>query len=332
MNETAKTDIQIYENELLERILKRIEQKGGKELLSSIILTGSFGRNEPSYVFEADGTFQLKSDIEIALIFRRTSSKKRVEELIRAVSADFEEDLNLMAISEKRVKNAHNFNLSFQEPKYKTIFTYDLFNGSRTIWGQDLIGRKVVPVSEIDPYEGLRLVANRIGELVYLQTSSSDPAKVSALRVQWKGKLMLAIGSAWLLSKGEYVSSYRGQYENIKKYAQMANGSLDGAFFVEYEKVFCFLRSNGAPYEVQDEKLYRYVRSINDDLAAHGIDKPRINTASRKLKYCIKYLKAGMPYGMCDFEDHILRMLIDAFCQQRKELANIARVWHCVLY
>lgn len=332
MNETERNDIRQYEKDLLERILRCIRQNGGDRLLSSVVLTGSFGRDEPTYVFHDDGTFHLKSDVEIALVFPRMSQKADVEALIRSVSAGFAEDLNLMAISRQRVKKACNFNLSFAEPKYKTVFTFDLFNGSRTIWGQDFISNKKIAVSDIDPYEGKRLVANRIGELTYLQDRGSSQVDREMLRMQWKGKLMLAIASAWLISEGDYVSSYRGQFAKMKEHAQAVEELLGSSFFAEYEKVFLFLRGGGTPYEVSDDNLCAYVRCISDYLSAQGVRKPRINTVSRKIKYCMKYWKAGMPYGPWRFEEKIHQMLIASFCHQREDLADIALVWHRVLY
>lgn len=170
-------DRKTYERDLIENVIASIEKHGGKDCLSSIILTGSFGRGEPTYTVGDDGEPQLKSDVEIALVFPDSSKKQAVEQLIGTVSSEFTEELNLMAINEKRVRKAYNFNFSMRVPKYKTIFTYDLFNGSRTIWGRDFIEENTITVAEIDPYEAKRLVANRIGELVYLQNSADDSSK-----------------------------------------------------------------------------------------------------------------------------------------------------------
>ena len=115
-----------YEKNLIESIIESVEKNGGKDLLSSIVLTGSFGRYEPTYSYSDDGTFKLKSDVEIALIYNRKVKKSNIEELISKVSKEFDEDLNLMPIDEKRIKGVYNFNHSLFIPKYKTIFTYDL--------------------------------------------------------------------------------------------------------------------------------------------------------------------------------------------------------------
>ena len=320
-----------YEEKLITKVIASIEKHGGKECLSSIILTGSFGRGEPTYAVGLDGNLHLKSDVEIALIFPDSSQKQIVERLINAVSSEFTEDLNLMTIDEKRLRKAYNFNFSMRVPKYKTIFTYDLFNGSRTIWGKDFIGENTITISEIDPYEAKRLVANRIGELVYLQ-NSSDKDNWNYLRKQWKGKLILAIVSAWLICEGEYVSSYHGQYQKLHGKSDMVEKNLGKSFLNEYEKVFCFLRENGSEYDTPDELLTSYVQRMDQYFTQKGIKKPKVNSASRLIKYTVKYIRTGMKYGLTGFENKILQSLITDYWKRSDNLIADADVWHKVLY
>lgn len=331
MGQAKNTTIAEYEKKLIESVLSSIEQYGGKDCLSSIILTGSFGRGEPTYEVEGD-QFRLKSDVEIALIFPDSSKKEIVEKLIRDVSAKFDEELNLMAINEKRVRKAYNFNFSLRVPKYKTIFTYDLFNGSKTIWGRDFIGNKEILLSEVDIYEAKRLVANRIAELIYLQSHTDDGEQKEYLREQWKGKLMLAIVSAWLICKKEYVSSYHGQYQKIKERISDVEHMLGKGFFDEYDKVFRFLREDGAAYEVPENNLTRYVKCMDLYFRKQRIGKPKVNSISRILKYTLKYTKTGLKYGVLGFENNILQALIFHYWNQTDDVIMDAEVWHRVLY
>lgn len=322
--------IEKYEKQLIESILSSIEQHGGNTCLSSVVLTGSFGRGEPTYKIEKDG-FYLKSDVEIALIFPSSAKKERVEKLIRAVSAEYDEELNLMAINEKRVRKAYNFNFSICVPKYKTIFTYDLFNGSKTIWGRDWIGEKKIELADVDPYEAKRLVANRIGELIYLQNSSDQDNK-DYLRKQWKGKLILAIVSAWLVCEGEYVSSYHGQYQKIYKKRNAIEKDLGRTFLAEYEKVFCFLREGDSEYDTPDELLADYIYRMDQYFNQRGIKKPKVNSISRLLKYTVKYIRTGMKYGLVGFENKVLQSLIVDYWTRSDKLTADAAVWYRVLY
>ena len=320
-----------YEKKLIESVIVSIENHGGKNCLSSIIVTGSFGRGEPTYTDDEGGHLHLKSDVEIALIYPGSGKKEAVAKLIQHVSADFEEELNLMAIDEKRVRKTYNFNFSLVIPKYKTIFNYDLFNGSTTVWGRDFICEKHISLADCDIYEAKRLVANRIGELVFLQNTSDDSQK-EYLRKQWKGKLVLAIVSAWLICEGNYVSSYHGQHAAIKKTQKKVEQEIGKDFFADYNKVFIFLRESGSEYEVTDYKLQEYVANIDRIFKKYCINRSRVNTVSRLAKYFAKYVKTGMKYGIIHFEDKILQALIDGFWMQKSVLSDTADVWHRVLY
>lgn len=324
-------DKAVYEKNLLARVVACIEKYGGKDCLTSIILTGSFGRGEPTYAVDLNGELQLKSDVEIALVFPKIFQKRTVEKLIRCVSSEFVEDLNLMAISEKRVKKVYNFNFTLQIPRYKTIFTYDLFNGSRTIWGTDFIGMKKIMLSDVDLYEAKRMVANRIGELVYLQNIANVGEK-DFLRIQWKGKLVLAMVSAWLICEGDYVSSYQGQYDKVNMAVNKIESSLGKGFFYEYKRVFFFLRENGEQYEVPDKVMRSYVKNIDLYFHKNKIGVSRVNSFGRNMKYAFKYMKSGVKRGLCHFENKILQALIVDYWSQSDCLKEDAEIWHRVLY
>ena len=320
-----------YEKKMFQDIIFYIEKYNRRDCLSSIVLSGSFGRGEPTYTISTDGQYQLKSDVEIGLVFKRPYQKHIVEQMISQVSSLFEEDLNFMAISERRIRKAYNFNFSIKSSKYKTVFTYDLFNGSKTIWGHDFIKATNVSIDMVDTYEAKRLVANRIGELVYLQNNTPLGHNDYTMK-QWKGKLLLAIASAWLICEGEYVSSYRGQFDKIKKLEKKIETQIGMGFLKEYEQVFKFLRDNGGEYEVSDEKMRNYVMRLNQYFIMQSIGKPKVNCSSRLVKYFLKYIKTGMKYGLIGFEDRIIQVLIIAFYENSPELKKVANIWHKVLY
>lgn len=332
MNEVKKVDIKEFEDGLIKSVLDSIERHGGKECLSSIIMTGSFGRGEPTYKRDADGRLELKSDIEIALVFPHSSKKTTIEKLIQDVKESFTEELNLMAINEKRIRKAYNFNFSLIVPKYKTIFTYDLFNGSKTIWGENFIESNHIVSDDIDPYEAKRIIANRIGELVYLQNVNKNIDEKDYLRKQWKSKLLLAIGSALLVCKGEYASGYHEQYQKLQDNIDDVSKIVGSDFFEEYEKAFQFLREDGELYEVSDKKLIAYVNCMDCYFRKNQIVRPQINCFSRSVKYMRKYVKTGMKYGVVGFENNILQALILNFCRETDLVVRDAEVWHSVLY
>lgn len=321
-------DIASYEKDLLQSVVSSILDHGGREILSAIILSGSFGRDEPTYTVNDDGSFTLKSDVEIALV---VSGNHNTKHLIQTVSQEFPEELNLMPISEKRIRKIQNFNYSFGTPRYKTLFTYDLFNGSRTIWGRDFLSGNAVSLADLDAYEAKRLVANRIGELCYISNPAS-PREDSGSVIQWKGKLVLALASAWLILNQDYVSSYHGQFEKLKAQKEAIDKDLGKDFFAEYERVFHYLRDHEQSYEVPDELLRSFVKNLVPILRSKGIARPKVNSASRIAKYSIKYLKAGMKFGLVNFEDRILQALIVQYYEDCPDIFQTADLWHKVLY
>lgn len=320
-----------YEQNLISKVIKSIENHGGNDCLSSIVLTGSFGRGEPTYEIDSNGEVQLKSDVEIGLIFPRSSQESAVIEIMKSVCSEFAEDLNFMPINEKRIRKAYNFNFSLKSPKYKTLFTFDLFNGSKTVWGHDFIGEKDIRLDDVDIYEAKRLIANRIGELIYLQ-NNADEGEKEYLRIQWKGKLLLAIAGAWLICEGKYVSSYHEQFDIIKQSEKAVSNQFGTEFLTEYGKVFSFLRENGEKYEIDDDLLIDYVKSMDRVFTEKKIVSPKINSFIRLAKYYYRYFKTDMNYGFCGFENKILQSLITDYCNKSEKLTEEANIWHTVLY
>lgn len=319
-----------YTEDLLGRIISFVEANRGKELLSSIILTGSFGRGEPTWSEDGEGNAVLKSDVEIALVRKPTVKNDVVLELCHKLWANFNEDLSLMIFSERRISNAHNLNHSLWESHYKTIFTFDIFNGSKTIWGKDFLGLKSVTVGDIDLYEAKRIVGNRIGELMFL--TEDDGKKDDYTRMQWKGKIMLAICSAWLVLNKKYVSGYHGQYKMITEDV-MAAEELGVDFIEDYKQTFDFLRESKAPYEVEDHSIREYVKRIDALFLKYGIKQPRVNNVSRIIKNTLRYVKTGCKFGLLHFENNIISSLISQFEQGEVEkLRYTAHIWHNSIY
>ena len=317
-----------YSKKLIDNVVKSILNLGGADMLTSIILTGSFGRGEPTWTEDGKGNVELKSDVEIALIRKSSVCQSRVVELIEKLKKEYKEDLNPMSFNESRVKNAYNYNYTLIAPRYKTLLTFDLFNGSKTIWGHDYLSEKKVSIEEVDPFEAKRLVANRIGELVYLTQNDEN----NYVRKQWKGKLMLAIGSAWLILKKIYVSSYHGQYSLIANDKSIAI-ELGNDFIDDYKRVFIFLRDRGEEYEVIDNTLREYVARINRLFANYNVGRPKVTNTLRWVKYFKKYIRTGCSYGYLGFENKILCSLISQYEQGDTErLQRTSHTWHNCIY
>ena len=318
--------IKIYEKNLIASIVENIKKIDSKNRIISIIITGSFGRNEPTYVIIDDNNYKLKSDIEIALVYKKHSRKKYLNSLIKCVSEKYEEDLNLMSISEIRVRKMQNFNNSLLTSKKKTLFTYDLYNGSYTAYGEKIIENKTVTIDEIDCFEAKRIVANRIAEYCYNLNNLND----EYLKSQWKSKIFLALGTAILLEKKLYKSSYKKQKEIINSIdIELKNSS---AFLENYNKSFNFLRENGNLFNANEKKLMNCVKEVYYKFLADKT-KVSVNSCSRKIKYIFKYIVNEKKIPNLHFEEDIVdKLILNYINNNTEELKSLSTLWHNTIY
>ena len=197
-----------YMKNLITNITKAVDNSPEKSGIASVVLTGSLGRDEGTFHFDENDNLVLDSDIEVALVYKK-GCKEQAKILKDKLIKSFKEEMNPMTISLSRVENKYNFNYSIVKPKYSSIFMYDLYNGSKTIWGEELLkGKDVI----YDKYEAKRIVANRIGELTYIKHIEKASNKQIT---KWEAKLLLAIGTAYCIAQNKYKSKYRDQYNII---------------------------------------------------------------------------------------------------------------------
>lgn len=322
-------DKQVHIEQMLDLIVKKVLEEDKKGVVKSIIATGSFGRGEPTFTI-VDGQLHLTSDVEISLVYSHMKEKRILLDLMSKVESQFRETVELMPFQERRLLLAQNHNYAIIEPRKKTLFTYDVFNGSYTLWGQEYLKRKNIKLSDVDKYEAKRIVANRIGELVHNFDRDEDISAEEYVMI-WKGKVILAIVSAWLLLHEQYESSYHKQYEIIKKSFERVEATLGSGFFLEYEKVFSYLRDAGEPYEVSDANLRHYVKQINVLFNERHLMKSKVNCFSKKIRGWIKYIKSGAHYGI-EYENRILQSLLDDYISGSSHIKDSAETWSKVIY
>lgn len=322
-----KTNIEVYMDDLIKKILDEINSCPEKVSLVSVILTGSLGRNEATFhVSPNTSELILDSDVELALVYKR-GKKKEVEKIKQKLIENFTEEMNPMTISESRVKNGYNFNYSVFPPKKSSIFMYDLYHGSKTIWGEELLNKEI---SSYDKYEAKRIVANRIGELTYLRNFTTE--NVEELTRQWKGKLILAIGSAYCIMENAYKSQYEKQKDFIENQEKVLNDILGETFVEDYEKTYLFLRKGGEYYDVAEERLRNYVKFINILFDKCNLTNPKINSFSRSLKYMIACIKSKAEFNPFTCEQDIIDNLIYGYIFNSSKLIELANNWKTILY
>lgn len=324
------TDVNKYISDLIQEIVLRVTAHPNADCVSSIIVTGSFGRNEPTFEKDENGYLTLKSDVEVALVYDKFKDKKKVLQLMQEIESCFSELVEFMPFQKQRIIKAQNHNFAIIEPKYKSLFTYDIFNGSYTAWGIDYLSLKQISLDQVDPFEAKRIVSNRIGELMCFLNRGSAQYDDNYKRL-WKAKVMLAIVSAYLLCNRAYVSSYHGQYDRIMQQRKEVVSTFGEKFLSDYESAFSYLRENSDSCEISDENLRKYVAAINTIFQKKGITKARINCLSKKLRSRVHYLKCGSNYGL-NFENNLYQNLINAYIENAGCVQNLANDWRKVLY
>lgn len=316
-----------YIDSLVLKIVDKLNTYPETSGLISVVLTGSLGRNEPTYHILENGELFLDSDVELALVFK-DGQKSCAEAVKTKLIDDFSEDMNPMTISESRVKNAYNFNYTLRKPKYASIFMYDFFNGSRTIWGEELLDKNIVVY---DKYEAKRIVANRIGELVYLESVSNDDNKDKIVK-QWECKLLLAMGSALCILDSKYVSQYFEQKNYILSQESRIKEFMGNKFIEDYTNAYMYLRKGASEFDITRSQLKEYVKKMNRIFSTCNISSPKINSFSRKLKYTIACVKSKSPFNPFTCEEDIIDSLIKLFTIESDEIFKIAQAWKKVLY
>lgn len=315
-----------YVNNLVQSIVNKIVGYPESKGLVSVVLTGSLGRNEGTFHLSNDSKLVLDSDVELALVYK--CGKKRLAEAVkRKLIADFAEDMNPMTISESRVKNGYNFNYSFTKPDYSSIFMYDFYKGSKTIWGKDLLTKKPAPY---DKYEAKRIVANRIGELIYLE--ANPRGNMENVSRQWEAKLLLAIGSAFCILENKYKSQYSEQRDYINAQSLRLEKIFDENFVEDYNNAYLFLRKGKKDFYIQRSSLQKYVGKIKNVFSEHDICFPKINSFSRKLKYAVACIKSRAFLNPFTCEEDIIDCLLHAFSTNNSSVYKIAQNWKNILY
>ena len=318
MNSQLKKEL---ESKIIENILIELKKINIFKYMESMILTGSFGRSEETFI-ENNGQIMLKSDIEIGLLPKNLYCFFKIKKILKKFNNVFDYDLNIMLITKRRIKNANNFNFSFFKPKKHSVFTYDLYNGSYTIWGVNLIKRKQI---SIDPYEAKRIVANRIGELLQKDIGTES-------YLQWKSKLMLAIGTAYLILINCYTSKYIEQYDVIKNVSKELNSFFGNSFFDNYEKSFNYLRKDGVVFDLDESLLREYVFLIKRKIDDRNIKKNSINSFGRIIKYHFKYWKINHNPFVYNLEDKVLSELIGSYSLNLNNKFYYSKIWYSVFY
>ncbi len=166
-------------------------------MISSLYVTGSFGRNEGSYTIE-NNQITIYNDIDILVIIEDNTTIDSTKTEI--ISSYYKDILNIpyFDIGIKRQRQ-----ITQSKP---SIELYDLVHGSKLLYGSDITKQLNVTIADLSSFEFTRLLCNRTAGLL---TADFIDNRVSYKIIQ-QYKALIAVGDAILFRTfGYYESSYQ---------------------------------------------------------------------------------------------------------------------------
>jgi hypothetical protein len=233
-------------------------------IITHIIVTGSFGKNEPSYFYKNDEIIY-KSDIELVFVVKNYKYKKFLLQYKEKYTKLFNIDVSLMIFKDSRYINGYNSNELFPKNKFFSIFSYDFYQNNIVIYGEKL---NLSFNREIDKYEAIVIFTNRLAEYFsyYFKNVSDD------VLLFWKSKVLISYMEAILIINNLYTSSYSSQLKSFSKLFP-ENKYLD-----LFNKAYKYLRQNGAEYSIEDSVLIDLSKDMIEIKKNNNLNKSRINS------------------------------------------------------
>lgn len=312
----------IYRERFLEEILIAFEKDGITEKLDYLILTGSFGRNEPTFIQEND-TIKYLSDLEIIFAPKRKNafSIDLIDELNKKYSKQFCIEFNIMLFSKKRIEKRLNYNHTLKN-KYVTLLTYDVFKGSKFIIGN---ANEREDSFIIDKYEGKKLICNRLAEW-YINKENGDMLS----DLQWKSKILLAVSTAYLVFNDSYASSYKKQNQLFNE----INVLFDNEQTSIINNAFDFLRVSGKPYRVTEDDIRKIIKIF---LSKYDL---KIKSKTQRLVFKLKVAKRAIGKKRLSYAftcggvvDKIYENLLYSFLEQDTVCFDkYCKIWKELIY
>jgi hypothetical protein len=235
--------------ELLPEILEEFKP-------TSVILKGSFGRGEPSFIEDSNGVITFFSDYEIELIslrfllYRLKGQKLKNTGLKVANKYNIKIDIGGLKFSLFQLCTPLYWTLK------PTVANYDIKYGSILLYGEDV--RKKIPAfnpQDIPIEEGIRLIVNRIAEAMqYLDLESANEIeniKESEKLFFWINKIIIACQDAILIKEGKYHPLYLERNRIFSSLLVDKSNELNSVI-----PHFASLASMATEYKINPKKRY----------------------------------------------------------------------------
>ena len=197
----------ILDNNEIDMEVQRILNAAIREIRNAvdaiaIILTGSFGRGEGTFISQ-NNRFALSSDFEICVVAKGFKNRETCKILTEKLSKQLCAEISVAWVTPERIVKNKNGNATFGK-SYPSILTYELKSGSKVLYGEDVLSQNRTDPTIIPLWEGLKLLFNRMAESLVEQPS----LEAQLYSEKWINKTLLACGDILLLDKKLYHYSY----------------------------------------------------------------------------------------------------------------------------
>jgi len=180
----------------------------------SVFLSGSLAKGEMS-AYSANGKVKYWSDFEIGVVTKNWFKRLKCKKVQQYLSNQYGIDLTLLFFLPRRFENGVATNWAFKHSRL-SIEQYELLTAAIFVYGYDFTKDvSNFDVKDISIWEGLRLVFNRVAEIIgaFLVADSDNMNSI----VKACNKLLIACGDILLLMNGTYLPLYSKRMECFEK-------------------------------------------------------------------------------------------------------------------
>lgn len=278
MSQAAPSEGDVTRSSAQQEALRRIGRDLERGLRALPYVVGAFfagsAANGELLVDVSDGN-RLLGDVEVGVVTTRPWRKREVRAVAADVGKAHDVEIDAFLVTRTRLRRGLHKNIGLST-RSASVFAYEISTAARWLYGRDDVECKVWRASDIHPWEGVRLILNRLGEGAPWLLAD-DISSSSRERSRWLVKTLTAAGDALLLSGGQFAPSYgaRAKLWDLHGRTFLADGSGRAAVAQAFR---ARVEGLAAPFDV-DETVWIHVAraGVEAGLAASGCRLPTVD-------------------------------------------------------
>jgi hypothetical protein len=161
-----------------------------------ILLTGSMGRGD----WISDPAGALLSDVEMVFVTNRRWSRRAMVASNQRLGDTYGVKVGAVGVTRRSFAAGHLRNFCYGRRRHVTLQYHDAIHASKTLYqGSPAAAAAAASALPVGPWEGFRLLVNRMAELLATRPNLDDPASMLDLL-----KVLQACGDGALVVRSEY--------------------------------------------------------------------------------------------------------------------------------